>query len=124
VAVSRKWAFYDRAAKQLECLSCSEVEAADASVVAAGELSAPTAPQSPPDHIAPEQAAGDAESAKVESGSAGASARREHQRRVAKREKFIREAHPLISGFLLAITDDPQSTQAWQCGALGERAAG
>jgi hypothetical protein len=55
--------------------------------------------------------------AAVESGTAGASARQEYERRVAKREQRIREAHPRIGGFLLAVTDEPQSTTAWQRGA-------
>jgi len=53
-------------------------------------------------------------------GVAGASARREHQRRQAKREAAVRTAHPRIGGLILALTDEPQSTRAWQRGAVGE----
>ncbi|MGZ4531305.1 MAG: nuclease-related domain-containing protein [Mycobacteriaceae bacterium] len=51
---------------------------------------------------------------------AGASARREHERRKAKREARIRAAHPRIGGLVLALSDDPQSTTAWAVGARGE----
>ncbi|MEO6414383.1 MAG: hypothetical protein ABIO48_17470 [Pedococcus sp.] len=52
----------------------------------------------------------------VESGTAGASARREFERRKAKREQRIRPQHPRIGGFLLAISEERQST-AWDTGA-------
>jgi hypothetical protein len=51
---------------------------------------------------------------------AGASARREHERRRANREARIRAAHPRIGGLVLALSDDPQSTTAWAVGARGE----
>lgn len=53
-------------------------------------------------------------------GVAGASARREHERRRAARESRIRQGHPRIGGLMLALTDDPQSTKAWAVGAQGE----
>lgn len=53
-------------------------------------------------------------------GTAGASARREHQRREQRREERVRAAHPRIGGLLLALTDAPQSTRAWSTGAGGE----
>lgn len=53
-------------------------------------------------------------------GTAGASARREHERRRDARERSIRTAHPKLGGLILALTDDPQSTRAWQSGAIGE----
>jgi hypothetical protein len=57
----------------------------------------------------------------IEPGNPGSSVRREYERRVAKREQRIRAAHPRIGGFLLAISDDPQTTQAWKRGAVGEQ---
>lgn len=60
----------------------------------------------------------------LETGVAGASARREHERRAAKREERIRAKHPKIGGFILAVTDQPQSTEAWQRGAIGEEVLG
>lgn len=53
-------------------------------------------------------------------GRAGASARREHERRKASREKRIRGKHPLFGGLLLAVTDAPQHERAWARGAAGE----
>ncbi len=64
--------------------------------------------------------AGEAEVVAVDSGVAGASALREYERRKTKRETRIREAHPKLGGLLLALSDDPQSTRAWQTGARGE----
>ena len=57
-------------------------------------------------------------------GAPGASARREFERRAAKREERIRAAHPKLGGFIHAVTDDPQSTRAWDTGALGEERLG
>lgn len=55
---------------------------------------------------------------------AGASARREHERRRAKREDRVRARHPRIGGFLLAVTSEPTSTRVWEQGAAGEEAVG
>ena len=60
----------------------------------------------------------------VESGTAGASARREFQRRKAKREERIRTKHPKLGGLMLAVSDEQQSTTAWDMGALGEERLG
>ncbi|WP_242525967.1 nuclease-related domain-containing protein [Phycicoccus sp. DTK01] len=60
----------------------------------------------------------------VDSGVAGASARREFERRKAKREERIRTRHPKLGGLILAVTDDPQSTRAWDTGAIGEERLG
>ena len=56
----------------------------------------------------------------VSPGTAGASARREHERRKAARETRVRTAHPKLGGLILAFTDEPQSTRAWERGAIGE----
>ena len=53
-------------------------------------------------------------------GRAGASARREHERRKAAREQRVRGKHPLLGGLLLSVTDAPQHEQAWARGAAGE----
>jgi hypothetical protein len=60
----------------------------------------------------------------TDSGTPGAAARREFERRKARREARIRENHPRLGGFILAVTDDPQSTTAWDTGALGEEKLG
>lgn len=53
-------------------------------------------------------------------GAPGASARREHQRRRANREKRVREKHPRIGGALLALSKDPSHETVWARGASGE----
>ena len=60
----------------------------------------------------------------VESGTAGASARREFERRKAKREERIRAKHPRLGGLILALSDERQSTTAWDVGAAGEERLG
>lgn len=60
----------------------------------------------------------------VESGTAGASARREFERRKAKREERIRSKHPKLGGLILAPPEERQSTTAWDIGAAGEERLG
>jgi Nuclease-related domain len=57
----------------------------------------------------------------IKTGTAGASARQEYERRHASREAKVR-AHlgNVFGGVVLAVTDDPQSTRAWARGAIGE----
>lgn len=60
-----------------------------------------------------------------EGGVAGASALREFDRRKAAREiKVKRQLGSFLGGVTLAITPEPQSTRAWQRGALGEQKLG
>jgi len=59
-----------------------------------------------------------------EDGVAGASARREYERRRDKREEKVRTHHPKLGGLILALSDEPQSTTAWAKGAVGERKLG
>jgi hypothetical protein len=56
-------------------------------------------------------------------GVAGASARREHERRRAAREQRTREAHPRIGGLLFMLKDDPRHEAVWARGAGGEEFA-
>lgn len=44
--------------------------------------------------------------------------------RCTTREQRIRERHPKLGGLFLALSDDPQSTTAWQRGATGEELLG
>jgi hypothetical protein len=61
------------------------------------------------------------EAAPIDGGTAGASARREYERRAAKREVETRERWGnRLGGVVLALTDEPQSTRAWAKGARGE----
>lgn len=102
-----QWAVYIRNDKQIECISCHDGHAP-------AEVSAPT--------VADPAAGGDDGhgDCPVDVGTAGASARREYQRRATKREQRIRAAHPRLGGLILAMSDEPQSTRAWDRGARGE----
>jgi hypothetical protein len=53
-------------------------------------------------------------------GVAGASARREHERRRAGRERRARERHGRLAGLLLALAGAPQHERRWAHGAGGE----
>lgn len=55
---------------------------------------------------------------------AGGSARAEYERRVARREQRVRQAHPKLGGLILALSNEPQSTRAWASGAVGEARVG
>ena len=57
-------------------------------------------------------------------GTPGASARREFERRKARREQRIRAKHPKIGGLLYALSDEPQTTTSWDTGAVGEERLG
>ncbi|HET7740090.1 MAG TPA: nuclease-related domain-containing protein, partial [Mycobacterium sp.] len=60
----------------------------------------------------------------VDPGTAGASARREFERRKAAREARIWAKHPKLGGLILAVSEHPKSTTAWDVGALGEERLG
>ena len=60
----------------------------------------------------------------IDPGTPGASARREFERRQARREERIRTNHPKLGGLILRMSDDPQSTKAWEVGAVGEERVG
>jgi hypothetical protein len=60
----------------------------------------------------------------MDAGVPGASARREFERRKSNREMRVRTKHPKLGGLILALGDDPQSTKAWDVGALGEERLG
>src|SRR4051794_33249195 len=57
-------------------------------------------------------------------GTAGGSAGAEYERRRARREQRVRDAHPVLGGLILALSDEPQNVAAWRQGAAGERAVG
>lgn len=108
-------AWWDANQKALTCLVCEpDPGVADPR---------PDPPQAvaqvpPPDEAAP-VALTDAER-----GVAGASARAEGARRSRKREERIRAKHPKAGGVILALSDDPTSTQVWAQGAAGEERIG
>jgi hypothetical protein len=60
----------------------------------------------------------------IERGTAGASARREFERRRGSREKRIRSQHKHLGGLVLALTAEPSSTTNWAKGAAGEETSG
>lgn len=60
----------------------------------------------------------------IDPGTPGASARREYERRKAKREKRVRTKHLKLGGLILAVSDEQQSTKAWDVGAVGEERLG
>lgn len=91
---ARAEAVYERSTKTVRCLDCSPT----------GVLGFKPEP--------------------IDAGTPGGSARREYERRQAKREMRIREKHPRLGGFILAVSDDPQSTTAWDTGAVGEERLG
>ena len=98
-------AAWDRVGRVVVCLDCMN-SAANASAITTTD---------PP--IVDEPSI----SAETELGVAGASAQAEFDRRRTKRESRIREAHPRLGGLIMALTDEPQSTRAWESGAAGER---
>lgn len=91
-------AIYERATKTVRCLECPAPP--DAATV-------PTVEVEP-----------------VDSGTAGASARREYERRKEKWEDAVKTKHPKLGGLILAFSDEPQSTKSWDTGAKGEEQFG
>lgn len=58
----------------------------------------------------------------IDVGVAGASARREYERRVASRDARVRDRlGRRLGGLVLALTAEPQSTRAWARGSQGEQ---
>lgn len=102
---ARVEAIYERDTKTVRCLTCSPAVAASA------DPAAPSDEADPPATL-------------VDPGTPGASARREFERRHARREARIRAKHPKLGGLILAVTDDPPSTTAWDGGAVGEERLG
>ena len=56
----------------------------------------------------------------IDRGVAGRSTLGEYERRHAKREQQIRQRWGRLAGLKLALSEDPQSTRAWQRGSIGE----
>lgn len=65
-----------------------------------------------------------AEGPELDLGTPGGSARREYERRRAKREAAIRERHPRLGGLMLRLQDAPANETSWDTGAAGEEALG
>ncbi|HWB68388.1 MAG TPA: nuclease-related domain-containing protein [Solirubrobacterales bacterium] len=60
----------------------------------------------------------------IDFGTAGGSARREHERRRAHREARTRERHPHIGSLMLRFQTPPSHETSWEVGAQGEEALG
>jgi hypothetical protein len=118
---ARTAAIYDRSSMTVRCVDCHPTELlADPVVIDLREgVPRPPAEQgSPPG----EEPSTPAES--VVTGVAGASARREFERRKASREDRVRSKYPRLGGVVLALSEEPQSTRAWDRGAVGEERLG
>lgn len=111
---ARAEAVYERTTKTVRCVDCTPKPLAEATSV---EVSAEPI-------VVVEQAEVVDDVQQVEAGSAGLSARREVERRHANRAQRVRTKHPKLGGLILALSDDPQSTTAWDTGALGEELLG
>lgn len=103
-------AIYERTTKTVRCLTCSPTTMQPDELSRATEID-----QAGPKDTGPPPAS---------AGTAGASARREYERRHAAREQRMRRKHPKLGGFLVAITHAPPSTTAWDTGAVGEERLG
>jgi len=108
-------AVYDKVAKNVTCMRCSDTSPSA------------TAPVNGAVPVGPEPAPVDEPEVVV--GVAGASARREYERRkgnddrrVAEWKERVRSRHPVLGGFLVRVADEPKSsgTRAWDVGAHGE----
>lgn len=122
---ARTAAIYDRQSKTVRCLDCHPTrQLADPLVIDLREESPPPpADEGSTGASTPaEEPSMPAESAVT--GAAGASARREFERRKARREDRIRGKHPRIGRVILALSEEPQSTRAWDQGAIGEERLG
>lgn len=100
---------YHRSGKTVTCVQCPPLRAAGEAVA----VSRPT-----------RALVTEADALPLIDGVAGASAVAEHQRRHDKRRERVTTRHPRAGRLLLAVFDDPQTTQAWAKGAVGEQQLG
>ncbi|THI96812.1 NERD domain-containing protein [Nocardioides sp.] len=100
---ARTDAIYQKSTKTVRCVEC---------------VPAPSEPEKP------QLSRREGDPTEVEPGVPGGSARREFERRRASREQRIRVKHPRLGGLILALGDEPQSTTAWDTGAIGEERLG
>jgi ribosomal protein S27E len=117
-------AVYDKSARNVLCLACGDVFSADDAGKPLNVVTQAAGDGTAAPNAAARYVIRDPPAAPVDPGHAGASARREFERRAAKREQRIRHQHPKLGGLILALTDNPQSTTAWRTGAAGEEALG
>src|ERR1700712_5809398 len=104
----------------MTCLLCAGAPLRESPAPDGSPLSCPAPRSKPGGSAAPLGTVGKSPQNVPLDGVAGASARREHQRRQAKRDAAVRTKHPRVGGLILALTDEPQSPKAWEHGAVGE----
>lgn len=129
---TRADAIYELRTKTVRCVSHDAspqeglpVEEAAASAIAQGARRADADVGEPPVvERASSEAAESSAAGVIDSGTPGAPARREFERRKGKREERIRDNHPRLGGLILALSDEKQSTTAWNVGAVGEERLG
>lgn len=97
---ARMEAVYERTTKTVCCVECPSVESLPSSEASSVEVSNEGA------------------------GAAGASARREYERRKGKDEERLRQRWGKLGGIAVALSDEKQSTRAWASGAIGEERLG
>ena len=107
---ARAEAIYERETKTVRCVTC---QAQPLEVAVSEPLSIEDKPRTE-----------DREPARVEPGVAGFSARREYERRQVKDEEQIRAKWGRLGGIAVALSDERQSTMAWERGAVGEERLG
>jgi hypothetical protein len=101
-------AVYERGTRTVRCLSCSALEQ----------------PAGAADEAGPCPTGDGGTAAPVEAGVAGLSARREYERRRARDEARIRVRWGRLGGIVVALSEERQSTSAWERGAGGEERLG
>lgn len=102
---ARTEAVYDSESKSVSCLGCAVPESASQAAEAAADVALTDGAQS-------------------KSGTAGSSARREHERRAARDEERLRARWGRLGGIAVALSDEKQSTKVWAVGAVGEERLG
>ena len=116
-------AWWTRGEATVTCLTCLPATAGYAppnpGKLAATGLDSPSR-QPPADHSLAASALRSEGDPDIDLGTAGRSAMDIYQRRHGNREERIRERWGRLAGLVLALSDDPQSTRAWQRGSGGE----
>ena len=110
---------WDSAAKHVTCLQCVDSVAPPATdpPTSATIPDAPPVPAPPPEPVVPL-----VDPPPIDTGTPGTSARKEFERRHAKRERQIEETWGTgrLGRIAKFLSDDPQTTTAWAKGAHGE----
>lgn len=116
---ARVEAIYEKDTKTVKCIRCPEKVVGTSTVAERTKgrsISSPPLTMTGGSEIAGERQSG--------SGIAGASARREYERRKANDEAKLREKWGRFGGIAVALSDERRSTRAWAVGAAGEEQLG